>query len=92
MDVPESADSAGTSGTLYDPQHRLLEVLAKLDEEKRTVFVLYEVEGLSLKEIAEATGRPLQTVYSRLQAARSAVQEAFHESSPVTRGCRNVGT
>ena len=89
MDAPESA-TADTSGALFDPQRRLLDVLAGLEEEKRTVFVLYEVEGLSLKEIAEATGRPLQTVYSRLQAARSAVREAFQESSSVTLGGRSV--
>lgn len=92
MDAPESASFAEPSGGTYDPQRRLLEVLGELDEEKRTAFVLYEVEGLSLKEIAEATGRPLQTVYSRLQAARSAVQEAFYERNPVTRGGRSVRT
>jgi RNA polymerase sigma-70 factor (ECF subfamily) len=92
MDAPESANPAASSGALLDPQRRLLDVLAELEEDKRTAFVLYEVEGLSLKEIAEATGRPLQTVYSRLQAARSAVREAFQESSSVTRGGRSVRT
>ena len=92
MDAPESATPAESSGTLFDPQRRLLDVLGGLEEEKRTVFVLYEVEGLSLKEISEATGRPLQTIYSRLQAARSAVREAFQVPSSVTRGGRSVRT
>ncbi len=46
------------------------EALAELDDEKRDVFVLYEVEQLSMAEIAAAVGCPLQTAYSRLHAAR----------------------
>jgi RNA polymerase sigma-70 factor (ECF subfamily) len=56
---------------------RLDAVLDELDEEKRTVFVLYEVEELSMKEIAELLQCPLQTGYSRLHAARKAVELAF---------------
>jgi len=49
-------------------------LLAKLDDEKRTIFVLYELEGLTMAEIAAAVGCPLQTAYSRLHAARKAVK------------------
>jgi RNA polymerase sigma-70 factor (ECF subfamily) len=56
---------------------RLLAVLDELDDEKRAAFVLYEVEELSLREVAESMGCPLQTAYSRLQAARSHVRGAF---------------
>ncbi len=37
---------------------------------KRTVFVMFELEGLSCVEIAEELGLPVGTVYSRLHAAR----------------------
>lgn len=60
-------------------------VLANLDAEKRDVFVLYEVEQLTIAEIAEATGAPLQTTYSRLQAAKRFVDEAvkqLHQGAP----------
>jgi len=57
---------------------RLQRTLDELDDDKRAVFVLFEIEQLTLKEIAEATETPLQTVYSRLQAARAHVREAFH--------------
>jgi RNA polymerase sigma-70 factor (ECF subfamily) len=50
-----------------------LEILDALDEEKRAVFALYEVEQLSMPEIAEVVGCPLQTAYSRLYAARREV-------------------
>jgi RNA polymerase sigma-70 factor (ECF subfamily) len=48
--------------------------LARLDEEKRTVFVLYELEELPMTEVASAVGCPLQTAYSRLHAARKAMR------------------
>lgn len=52
-------------------------ILDGLDDDKRAAFVLYEVEDLSLKEVASALGCPLQTAYSRLQAARREVEEAL---------------
>ena len=45
-------------------------LLDDLDEDKRAVVVLYEIEGFSMKEVAEIVGCPLQTAYSRLHAAR----------------------
>lgn len=50
-------------------------LLALLPEEEREVFVLYEVEGMAMTEIAEARGCPLQTAYSRLYQARRRIGE-----------------
>jgi RNA polymerase sigma-70 factor (ECF subfamily) len=44
--------------------------LASLDDERRDVFVLAELEQLSAPEIAALVGAPLNTVYSRLRLAR----------------------
>jgi RNA polymerase sigma-70 factor (ECF subfamily) len=55
-------------------------LLAKLDDEKRRVFVLYEVEGLTMTEVAEEVGCPLQTAYSRLHAARKGMKILLHRS------------
>jgi DNA-directed RNA polymerase specialized sigma24 family protein len=38
---------------------------------------LFEVEGLSAQEIAEATGATLGTVYRRLHEARAAFGEGY---------------
>ncbi len=46
------------------------EVIAKLPLELRTVFVLYELEGLQIREIAEIEAIPLGTASSRLRRAR----------------------
>lgn len=56
---------------------RLDRILDELDEDKRAVFVLYEIEQVTMAEVAEAVGCPLQTAYSRLHAARKLVQEAI---------------
>ncbi|HKU40241.1 MAG TPA: sigma-70 family RNA polymerase sigma factor [Polyangiales bacterium] len=47
--------------------HRALD---RLDEAKRMVLVLAEIEGMTAPEIAELTGVPLNTVYTRLRRAR----------------------
>lgn len=61
-------------------QRRLVQaLLARLDPEKREVVVLYEIEGFTMKEIAEMIGCPLQTAYSRLHAARAALLEAMSQ-------------
>jgi len=49
----------------------LYEVLDRLDPDKRDVFVMVELEEMGAKEVAAITGVPLNTVYSRLRAARA---------------------
>jgi RNA polymerase sigma-70 factor (ECF subfamily) len=56
---------------------RLDRALDLLDDDKRAVFVLFELEQLSMVEVAEAAGCPLQTAYSRLYAARKMVEAAL---------------
>lgn len=48
--------------------------LEVLSDEQREVFVLARVEQMSAPEIAEIIGVPLNTVYSRLRAARLAFE------------------
>jgi RNA polymerase sigma-70 factor (ECF subfamily) len=63
------------------------QLLEKLDEDKAAVFVLAEIEGLTVPEIADATGVNVNTVYSRLRAARkdferARKQHALREEAP----------
>jgi RNA polymerase sigma-70 factor (ECF subfamily) len=82
---PRSAGDADTveADIASDPHERALKaeaarvlhaILDELDDEKREVFVLAELEQMSAPEIAEAVGAPLNTVYSRLRAARQAFE------------------
>ena len=50
--------------------------LDALDDDKREVFILAELEQLSAREIGEATGTNPSTVSSRLRAARHAFEAA----------------
>jgi RNA polymerase sigma-70 factor (ECF subfamily) len=70
----------------HTEKHAGLELLARLmdelDEPKREVFALVELEELSIPEVAEALDIPLNTAYSRLRAARQAFEAALarHEA------------
>lgn len=55
-------------------------VLDTLDDDKRAVFVLYEIEEVPMKEVAEALGCPLQTAYARLHAARRQFEAAVRRA------------
>ena len=58
-------------------------LLGELDADKREVFILAELEQLTLAEIAEAIGANPNTVASRLRAARHLFEAALarHESA-----------
>lgn len=65
--------------TELDKRHALAwldRVLDDLDEDKRAVFVLFEIEQLPMNEVARAAGCPLHTAYGRLYAARRHVEAA----------------
>jgi RNA polymerase sigma factor (sigma-70 family) len=71
-------------GELLDELER---ALAELPREQRAVFVAHELEGRSFRQIAEATGVPLNTLLSRKRYAvlrlRERLQEVYQE---LTRG------
>ena len=52
----------------------LEQLLGGLDPDKRTAFVLAELEGLSAPEIAVVTGAKTRTIYSRIRAAKQQVE------------------
>lgn len=51
-----------------------------LDDDKRQVFVLYELEDLPMTQIAELLGCPLKTAFSRLYVARERVNAALRRA------------
>ncbi len=58
---------------------RLNRALATLDEDKRSVFILYEIEAMPMREVATAVGCMLPTAYARLYAARRELGAALTE-------------
>ena len=79
--LPEEVlDHRGNPAQNAEISHALSLVLSILDtmpDPQRTVFVLAEVEELGAKEIAKALAIPINTVYSRLRAARGAFASAI---------------
>lgn len=78
VDELSAADSGDPSLELELARDRalLMRALDRLDEDKRAVFVLFELEGLVMPEVAEMVGCPINTAYSRLYAARVIVQRS----------------
>jgi RNA polymerase sigma-70 factor, ECF subfamily len=57
---------------------RLLHALLdELDDERREVFVMSELEQMSMPEIAEALGLNVNTAYARLRTARQEFEQAL---------------
>lgn len=52
-------------------------LLDQLDDDRRAVFVMMELEQMSAPEVTEALGIPLNTVYSRLRLARRDFEAAL---------------
>jgi len=72
----------GAAGPLESAQRaeaaRLVHaILETLDEDKRAVFVLADLEQMPAPEIAQALDIGVNTVYSRLRAARAAFEAAL---------------
>lgn len=77
-ELPEAPGSDDPHRTLQLRQARTMldELISALDDDKRAVFVLFEIEQLGMNDVAAALGCPLQTAYSRLHAARAQIQAA----------------
>lgn len=77
-----------------DPEHAaqqreaaefVRDFLDTLDPRKREVFVLAEIEGLAMHDIAQMCGVNLNTAYSRLRSARQLFQAAVRERQRLPR-------
>ena len=74
----QSGSNGGTS--LWDGMdEQLVRAVTSLPDEYQTVMLLWAVEELSYKEIAESLEVPLGTVMSRLFRARKRLSEQLHD-------------
>jgi RNA polymerase sigma-70 factor (ECF subfamily) len=72
-------DAPATPAELADRSEaaRILDgFVARIDEDKREVFVLVELEQMSVADIAEALGLNVNTAHARLRAARQQFEAA----------------
>ncbi len=82
-DVVEQPPDAGADADQHARLERderrvqLNRLLDELDDDQRAVIVLYEIELLPMREVAETVGCPLQTAYSRRKAALERLRAAL---------------
>lgn len=72
--IPEDLEELAARGQARAILESLLD---RLDERKRVVFVLAELEELTVPVIADMVGENPRTIYSRLRAARASVATAL---------------
>ena len=60
-----------------EERRKILQALATLSEDHRTIIMLGDLEGLSYREIADTLDIPLGTVMSRLHNARKRLRDAL---------------
>ena len=79
QDDVERAHDRDPEQALIDARRRraLETALGALDPEKRAVFVMFELEGMSGQQIADELGVPIGTVHSRLHHARAALRASL---------------
>ena len=71
--LPEPVDARPSADQLLVEAERrrlVLEALDTLDLKRRAIFVMHELDGFVMSEIAEALGVSINTCYSRLRVAR----------------------
>jgi RNA polymerase sigma-70 factor (ECF subfamily) len=64
----------------------LMSLLDQLEEPKREIFALVDIEDFSVPEAAEVLGVPLNTAYSRLRVARQNFEAALARHEARTKG------
>jgi RNA polymerase sigma-70 factor (ECF subfamily) len=77
--IAAMADPDGDVEAIIDRKRAraaLDQIVGAMDEELRAVFVLFEIEGLAMREISELLGVAHGTVASRLRRARDEFNEA----------------
>jgi RNA polymerase sigma-70 factor (ECF subfamily) len=79
--VPESA---GDEFALRIEMDRIGHLIDALEEDKRAVFILYEIDEMPMREVAKAVGCSLKTAYARLYAARRELLKALEENEEQT--------
>ncbi|MDC0720035.1 RNA polymerase sigma factor [Nannocystis bainbridge] len=72
----QAGSSPGEQAEASEALRRVQQALDTLEEGKRAVFILFELEGESCEAIAAGLGIPIGTVYSRLHKARKQFMEA----------------
>jgi RNA polymerase sigma-70 factor (ECF subfamily) len=78
--LPRDALVSSPSFSESAAQRRIEHALSRLSEKERSVFVLYEMEGVAGKEVARIVGCKEATLWRRLHYARQIFRQALEAS------------
>jgi RNA polymerase sigma-70 factor (ECF subfamily) len=73
----DEAPAADEQLATQQARRLLMQALDSIDLDQRAVFVMHEIEGHSMPEVATALEIPLNTAYSRLRLARERMRAAL---------------
>ncbi len=73
--LPDDAPNAEDALLAHEARSAIDEVLAEMPDDQREVFVLVEIEELTLPVVAELASVPLGTATSRLRRARESFEQ-----------------
>jgi RNA polymerase sigma-70 factor, ECF subfamily len=77
IDVADETPGADAQMEAHQARWLLDQALGAVDLDQRAAFVMHDIDGFSVPEIATALSIPLNTVYSRLRLARARVKTAL---------------
>jgi len=93
--VAQNTTAGSLEGSVVEPDPSgridLDDVLAHLDDDRRSAFVLTQVLGLHYDEAAEILGCPIGTVRSRVSRARADLVEMMRDDQSWNEGDEAVG-
>ena len=85
VEAQVEAPTASPEGASHAARE-LRELLAELDDVKRVVVILVELEGMTSAEVSRLLGVPQGTVDTRLRAARKQLQDALQRQRATEKG------
>ena len=80
-ELPMSGPGPESQASSKEASRRVEQLLAKLEPERREVLLLVDLEGYSVPEVATATGVNLNTLYTRLRAARQQFEDLVNREA-----------
>ena len=76
LDPVDPAPLADQRLMIDQDRQLVIAALGAIEQDRRAVFVLHEIDGVPMQEIARTMGIPVNTAYSRLRVARAEFKAA----------------
>jgi RNA polymerase sigma-70 factor (ECF subfamily) len=82
MTVPDPGPTPLDHAVSRETARRIVDAVEALPLTQRETFVMFAHAGLSLEDVAQATGVPVETAKSRLRYARATLRQALADERP----------